>query len=256
MPGRAAAVCAGLLLVAAGRPSRAAQPPQAAAATPLAAASHPPQAAAATPQAAAQAPQAAAQAPQAAAQAPQAAPDLSGIWGPRFVKSLADDPPMLPATRAKYESMSGEDDPLNTCMPPGLPRLMNLNFPFEILQKGDTVYILFEYAQHQRRIYLNAEHPKDLDPTYLGHSVGHFEGRTLVVDTIGFTDKTWLDMAGHLHSDALHLVERFTRSQDGQTLTYDVTIDDPAMYSKPWSAPTKTHRLRNDMKIQEFVCER
>jgi hypothetical protein len=162
---------------------------------------------------------------------------------------------MLPETLKKYQSQSGEDDPLQKCVPPGIPRLMNLNFPFEIIQKPDIVHILFEYNQHQRRIYINGKHPEDPDPTWLGHSIGRWEGRTLVVDTVGFNGLTWLDMQGHLSSDALHLIERFTRSEDGKTLTYDVTIDDPKMYSKPWPAVTKTHALRPDIKIQEFICE-
>lgn len=71
----------------------------------------------------------------------------------------------------------------------------------------------------------------------------------------GLKDTTWLDMRGHLHSDALHVIERFTRSEDGQSLTHEVTIDDPKMYSKPWPTVTKSHALRRDMTIQEFICE-
>lgn len=191
--------------------------------------------------------------PQAAA---AAVPDLSGKYQQRFVRSLAENPPFLPETRTKYESMTGEMDPLNTgCTPPGLPRLMNLNFPFEIVQTKDVVYILFEYDHFIRRIFIDGKHPEKMEPAYHGHSIGHWEGKTLVVDTVGFTDETWLDMQGHLHSDALHLIERMTRSDDGKSLTYDVTIDDPKIYEKPWQATTKTHTLNNDLTIQEFVCQ-
>lgn len=186
---------------------------------------------------------------------PPGPPDLSGIWGPRFVQSIAEDPPMLPETLARYKSTRGEDDPLVKCEPPGIPRLMNLAFPFEIVQTREIVYFLFEYDQHVRRVFIDGKHPENPDPAWLGHSIGRWEGNTLVVDTIGFRDTTWLDMRGHLHSDALHVIERFTRSEDGKSLQHDVTIDDPKMYSKPWQSVTKSHTLRPDMTIQEFICE-
>ncbi len=182
-------------------------------------------------------------------------PNLSGIWGPRFVQSINDDPPMRPETRARFLAQKGEDDPLNRCEPPGIPRLMNLAFPFEIIQTDAVVYFLFEYDQHTRRVFIDGTHPPNLDPLWLGHSVGRWEGDTLVVDTVGFNDSTWLDMRGHLHSDALHVIERFTRSADGQSLVHEVTIDDPKMYERPWPGLTKTHALRPDMRIQEFICE-
>lgn len=191
----------------------------------------------------------------AAAQAAGQAPNLAGVWGPRFVQSIAEDPPMLPDTLKAYKALDTDDDPLSHCKPPGIPRLMNLAFPFEIVQTPEIVYFLFEYDQHVRRVFINGTHPKELDPTWHGHSIGHWEGQTLVVDTVGFNDQTWLDMRGHLHSDALHVIERFTRSEDGKSLKHEVTIDDPKMYAKPWQAVTKSHQLRPELKIQEFICE-
>jgi hypothetical protein len=185
-----------------------------------------------------------------------ATPNLAGVWGPRFVQSIAENPPMLPETLAAFKALDVDNkDPLAICKPPGIPRLMNLAFPFEIVQTPQIVYFLFEYDQHVRRVFIGGTHPKDMDPTWLGHSIGHWEGQTLVVDTVGFNDQTWLDMRGHLHSDALHIIERFTRSEDGKSLKHEVTIDDPKMYSKPWQGLTKSHTFRPDLKIQEFVCE-
>lgn len=181
-------------------------------------------------------------------------PNLQGLWGPAFVQSLGEDAPMLPETYKRYKALENADDPIDSCQPPGVPRVMNLAFPFEILQTPKVVYILLEYDQHTRRIYLDSKHPENPDPTWLGHSIGRWEGNTLVVETIGFNPDTWLDMRGHLHSEKMKLIERFTRSADGQSLTYQIIIDDPTMYSKPWGL-TKTHQLRPDMKINEFICE-
>lgn len=194
--------------------------------------------------------------PSASATATQSGPpDISGTWGPRFVQSLSENPPLLPEALARFKATRGEDDPINRCEPPGIPRLVNLAFPFEILQTAAVVYFLFEYDQHVRRVFIGGKHPENLDPTWLGHSVGHWEGRTLVVDTIGFHDTMWLDMRGHPHSDALHVIERYTLSADANSLQHEVTIDDPKMYSKPWQTVTKSHARRPDLKIQEFICE-
>jgi hypothetical protein len=180
--------------------------------------------------------------------------DISGIWGPAFVQSLSEDTPLLPAAQKQYSSTKPEDDPLGKCMPPGIPRLMNLLFPFEVLQTPKVVYFLMEYGQHTRRIFIDGKHPADLDPTWHGHSIGHWEGRTLVVDTIGFNEDTWLDMRGHPHSDALHVIERYTLPDDGQSLKQEVTIDDPKMYSKPWQTVSTTHKRAPTSEIHEFIC--
>jgi hypothetical protein len=95
-------------------------------------------------------------------------------------------------------------------------------------------------------------HPKDAEPTYMGHSTGKWEGRTLVVDTVGFNDKTWLDPMGLPHSDAMHLTERIQRVNH-DTLVDEYTIDDPKTYTKPWKA-THTFILKPDWQIQEYVC--
>jgi hypothetical protein len=189
------------------------------------------------------------------ASAPAGPPDISGVWGARFVQSLSEDPPFLPEALQSFNSLKPEEDPLAICKPPGIPRLMNLNFPMEILQTPKVTYFLMEYDQAVRRVYMDGKHPENPDPIWLGHSIGHWEGRTLIVDTVGYNDASWLDMRGHPHSDALHTIERFTVSDDGKNLQYEITIDDPKMYSKPWQSVTKTFPRRPDLQIQEFICE-
>ena len=100
---------------------------------------------------------------------------------------------------------------------------------------------------------MNREHPKDLDATYSGDSIGKWQGGTLVVDTIGFNDKTWLDGGGLPHSEALHVVERIRRS-DHETLVDDFTIEDPMAYTKPIEAH-EVYKLKPDWEIHEYVCE-
>ena len=104
------------------------------------------------------------------------------------------------------------DPYITSCAPFGIPRLMNHAGPFEVLQTPGRVLMLFETGNSIRQIWMDGRgHPEDLDPSWMGHAIGHWEGDTLVVDTIGMTDKSWLDTAGHPHSDALHIVERIRR---------------------------------------------
>jgi len=115
------------------------------------------------------------------------------------------------------------------------------------------VLILFEGNIHSyRQIFLNEhEHPKDLDPTWYGHSIGKWEGDELVVDTIGFNGKTWLDLAGHPTSDQLHVIERYSRPDFGH-LKLVITIEDPVMYTKPWEVTEITPILQGE--IIEYIC--
>ncbi|HUI76267.1 MAG TPA: hypothetical protein VLY24_00090 [Bryobacteraceae bacterium] len=145
------------------------------------------------------------------------------------------------------------DDPSALCLPLGLPRagLLGL-FPIQIVQTPKRIVILYEYMSSFRVIPLNATHPDDLLPSYMGNSVGHWEGDTLVVDVTGFNDKTWLAGAGTFHSDALHVVERYTRvSQD--RINYDVTIEDSKVLTKPWTIRSSM-MLRDGTRLEEYVC--
>jgi hypothetical protein len=147
----------------------------------------------------------------------------------------------------------GIDDPTALCLPPGLPRTAMLGlFPQQIIQTPQQVVILYEYMNVFRVIPLNAKHPGDLIPAYMGDSVGHWEGDTLVVDVTGFNDKTWLSGAGTFHSDELHITERYTRINKDQ-INYDVTMEDPKVLTKPWILHS-TMMLREGTRLQEYVC--
>jgi hypothetical protein len=147
----------------------------------------------------------------------------------------------------------GIDDPTALCLPPGLPRTAMLGlFPQQIIQTPQQVVILYEYMSVFRVIPLNAKHPGDLIPAYMGDSVGHWEGDTLVVDVTGFNDKTWLSGAGTFHSDELHITERYTRINKDQ-INYDVTMEDPKVLTKPWILHS-TMMLREGTRLQEYVC--
>jgi hypothetical protein len=150
-------------------------------------------------------------------------------------------------------------DPEGYCLPPGGPRMMATPYPAEIIQLPEQkrIIMIFEGASHiWREISMDGrEHPQGdaLNPTYLGHSVGHWEGDTLVVDVVGFNEATWLDYFGHPHTDQLHIVERYTRPNKG-TLHYEAVIDDPGAYTKPftvaWDIP-----WRANGELTEYICQ-
>jgi len=147
----------------------------------------------------------------------------------------------------------GIDDPAANCLPPGVPRTSILGlYPTQIVQTPQQIVILYEYMQEYRIIPLNAKHPDDLVPAYMGDSVGHWEGDTLVVDVTGFNDKTWLVGTGTFHSDALHVTERYTRVDKDQ-INYDITMEDPNVLTKPWIVHTNL-MLREGTRLQEYVC--
>lgn len=162
-------------------------------------------------------------------------------------KTEAARPPF--GARATFDNVT---DPVQKyCDPPGVTRLYSYPYQFLFIQTPKVVYILYEYTRVWRLIPLNQEHPKDPDVTWMGDSVGHYEGDTLVIDTVGFNDKTWLDMVGHPHSDALHLVERLRRP-DHDTLEVEVSIEDPKTYPKPFSGK-RTFKL-SAAPMAEALC--
>jgi hypothetical protein len=147
----------------------------------------------------------------------------------------------------------GIDDPTALCLPAGLPRTVMLGlFPQQIIQTPKQIVILYEYMNVFRVIPLNAKHSEDLIPSYMGDSVGRWEGNTLVVDVTGFNDKTWLAGTGTFHSDALHITERYTRI-DKDRINYDVIMEDPNVLTKPWTLHS-TIMLREGTRLQEYVC--
>lgn len=146
------------------------------------------------------------------------------------------------------------DDPTAFCLDPGIPRVTSVGlFPMQIVQTPKTIVMLYEYMNSHRIIAMNAKHPDDLEPTFMGDSVGHWEGNTLVVDVTGFNDKTWLIGAGTFHTEALHVTERYNRV-DHDTITYDATMVDPNVLTKPWTFHT-TIMLRDGTRLREYECE-
>ena len=199
-------------------------------------------------------------------QGPLHAPaDLSGVWIGRenAITFSASEPPLQPWAKAKFESVKpgygrhaspDSEDPILNCLPPGVPRIMLIPFPVQIVELPTQVLMVFEYDHFVRQIDMTRQsHPKDLDATWMGDSIGKWDGDTLVIDTVGLNDKTWLDQVGHPHSSALHVVERLRRVNH-DTLQDSLTIDDPKTYTKPWTGQ-QTFTLRPGWKIKEYVCE-
>ncbi len=148
-----------------------------------------------------------------------------------------------------------KDDPEGFCLPPGVPRMMYTPYPTEIFQLPDRILFIYEGGAHVWRIIWmdGRKQPVDPNPNYLGYSVGHWEGDTLVVDSIGFNDRTWLDAAGHPHGEKLHVTEKFTRP-DANTLRLEATIDDPDYYTKPWTVVT-TATWEPNQELMEYICQ-
>jgi hypothetical protein len=170
--------------------------------------------------------------------------------------------PFQPWAAAVYDYNSRNEskyDPEGFCLPPGGPRMMATPYPAEILQLPEQkrIVMIFEGATHiWREIYMDGRpHPTgdQLNPTYLGHSVGHWEGDTLVVDVVGFNENSWLDYFGHPHTEKMHVVERYTRPNKN-TLHYQATIDDPGAYTKPftvaWDIPWNANG-----ELSEYICQ-
>ena len=140
--------------------------------------------------------------------------------------------------RKSRMSGSYEYDPIANCLPPGMPQMMSMAYGMEIMQNKAKITFFSEWQDALRRVYLDGRRPSKKvlnDPTYAGYSTGHWEGDTLVVDTKGLNEKFWISNGGLPHTDQIHLIERFTRS-DMNTLKYEVTVDDPGAYTRRWSA--------------------
>jgi hypothetical protein len=192
-------------------------------------------------------------------------PDLSGLWvadNSRHLGNLAvelKEVPFQPWAEKLYNerrSNLGKDDPEARCMPQGVPKVNTLPYPFKIFNLPGEVVILYEMYYLHRQIFTDGRQlPKEfLSPSWMGYSVGKWEGDDFVVETAGFNDQMWMDTNGHPHTDALHVTERFQRKDFGH-MEVHVTIDDPKAYTKPWSAVIKQHLLP-DTELLEFVCEK
>ena len=146
------------------------------------------------------------------------------------------------------------NDPDFQCFPSGVPRIYLFLYPIEFVHTPGRVLILFEYGHMIRQIFTDGRgHLKDADPTWMGDSIGHWEGDTLVAETTGLNDKTWFGYGGQPHSEELRVVERFRRT-DHDTLMIDITLDDPKAYTTPLHTQKK-YILKPNWNITEFVCE-
>jgi hypothetical protein len=146
------------------------------------------------------------------------------------------------------------NDPNFRCLPPGVPNVYTHAYPVEILEVPGRTILFFEYGHFVRQVFTDCrEHVKDSNPTWMGDSIGKWEGDTLVVDSTGFNEKTWLDVTGHPHSEDLHVTERLRRA-DHDTLMIDITIDDPRAYTEPLTTQRK-YILKPSWNIIEYICE-
>jgi hypothetical protein len=188
-------------------------------------------------------------------------PDFSGVYafgggGGRGARGNAQGPQLKPGAE-KYR-VNRAANPLDTgrtadCMPLSPPDAFGVPYQFQVVQNKDVMIILHEYPGTFRIIPLDGEpHQPDPDPSWLGDSVGRWEGDTLVIDTIGYNDKT--EVSGYRHTDALHTIERLTRVADG--FDYEVTIEDPNVFVAPWTE-RRSYRLNvpTMKRIMEFICE-
>jgi len=185
-------------------------------------------------------------------------PDMSGVWQapytPDLTKPLGHDLPYTPLGLERFQKVVHADDPSSYCLPVGPARGIQAPMPFQIVQTPGLAVILFEYQHTFRLIYTDGRgHPSDLDPfRWFGDSIGKYEGDTLVVDTVGIGDRTWLDTAGHQHSDQLHIVERFQKVDAGN-MKWTVTFEDPKLYKEPFtlSLPLK----KQNTVLMMYSCE-
>ena len=192
-------------------------------------------------------------------------PDLSGVWNPnpKYLVNFAADlkpeeVPMQPWALALYnerkEGKHSKEEPDANCLPQGVPKIDTAPAPYKFLQLPGLIVILYEAFSQFRQIFMDGrELPKDPNPTWLGYSVGKWDGDTLVVDSAGYNGKAWLDQQGHPLTDALHVTERFRRRDVGH-MDLEVTIDDPKAYTRPWTAKENL-TLMPEGELLEFVCQ-
>jgi hypothetical protein len=144
-------------------------------------------------------------------------------------------------------------DPEIPCYLPGVPRATYMPYPFQIVQTASTVLMAYEYDNANRSIYMNSKEEAPAD-SWMGWSRGRWEGESLVVDVTGLRDDTWFDRAGNFHSDALHVVERYTPT-DNDHLNYEATIEDPNVFTRPWKISMPLYRrVEKGAQLGEYLC--
>jgi hypothetical protein len=188
-------------------------------------------------------------------QTPDGRPDLAGVWVVSGSTNLPDDLPYRPEALKLWQERKAnlaKDDPATYCLPNGVVRITSL--PYKIVQTPQLIVILSEGNTHSfRRIFLDGRaHNLDLEPnSWTGDSIGKWEGNALVVDTVGFNDRTWLDDTGKPHSDQLHAIERYRRPDAGRVVV-DYTIEDPKFLTRPYMFSRTFVPAKRE--IQERFC--
>lgn len=187
--------------------------------------------------------------------------DIGGVWQATGSADISthllpgEQISFTPYGAQKYKAVDHMQDPSNRCLPVGFFRGMQTSFaPFQIVQGPEVLMIGMEFVSDFRLIYVDGgKHPDDISdyPGWMGHSIGRWEGDTLVVDTIGFNDLTWLDTPGLEHSEKLHSVERFQRTGP-DTLKWTVTIEDPMFFTKPFTYAYEFKR--EDSRLMSYSC--
>ena len=195
-----------------------------------------------------------------AAAQPSAPPDLNGFWinqyTPDLSTALGRQPPFTEFGAERWRTVDTAKDPSSICLPVGPSRGFTAPFPFMLAQSSSMISIMFEYQTIWRAIHLDGRpHPDDLAdyPYFMGHSIGKWEGDTLVVDTQGIDERSWLDTAGHEHSDKLRLTERFKKTGP-DTIEWTVTFDDPVYFTRPWSISRTFTRGKPGDRVLPYTC--
>jgi hypothetical protein len=212
-------------------------------------------------------------------QVPRAAdgkPDLSGVWqaattanwnllphaaGKDVPAGLGvvegNEIPYTPAAAAQQRqnfANRAQADPETRCFLPGVPRIMYMPFPFQIFQTPGHIAMVFEYVHAVRRIFMVTPHPEGPIEWWMGDSRGRWEGDTLVVDVVHFTNQTWFDRAGNFHSEELHVVERYTPIGPNH-IQYEATIEDPKVFTRPWRISFPLYRrLEKGIRVLDYEC--
>jgi hypothetical protein len=189
-----------------------------------------------------------------------------GYWAPKQYQdynAILTAPKEIPyrpwaaQLREERHATNSRDDPNGNCLPPAGPRMMTTPYPMEIVQlpEQQRIFMVFEGGAHiWREIYMDGRaFPDDINPTWTGYSIGHWEGDTLVVEVRGFNEKTWLEMYGAPHTDELTVTERFSRP-DLYTLHYEGTIIDPGAYTEPWTVAMDII-WDPDGELEEYICQ-
>jgi hypothetical protein len=199
---------------------------------------------------------------------PKAAPspgfdarDLNGLWQgpytPDLTKAYGKELPFTPYGLDRWKKVDTALDPTGFCLPVGPARGVQAPMPFQIVQTREVTSLLFEYQHTFRMIYTDGRKPpEDIAdyPEWMGFSTGRWEGDMLIVETVAVQERTWLDTAGHEHSDKLRLTERFRRT-GADTIEWTVTFDDPIFFTEPWSITRPLRRLKPTDRVMSYSCE-